>query len=259
MSQLFKAIVIDDEPAARRLMKSLLEEYAQVVTVVAEAGNGREAITKIEELRPDLIFLDIQMPDLTGFEVLERLTHKPNVIFTTAYEQYAIKAFENFSIDYLLKPVKEDELNAAINKFKTLHYTSAAPDTSGQINLLLSQLGKNQSAGFRERFLIRQGQKMISVNTDQVAFFLASNKLNYIITKEKQKFMIDHTLEEVEHMVDPKKFFRANRQLILSQDVVKAIYPWFKGKLKVDVSVPAEEDVLISREKATAFKEWMGG
>src|SRR5215510_1903922 len=103
MNQVFKTILIDDEPAARRLMKSLLQEHADVVKVIDEAGNGQEAIQKIEEQKPDLIFLDIQMPDLTGFEVIEKLHHKPNIIFTTAYEQYAIKAFETFSIDYLLK------------------------------------------------------------------------------------------------------------------------------------------------------------
>src|SRR6266536_1658859 len=102
MKERFKAIVIDDEPAARRLMKSLLQEYEAVVEIIGEASNGKEAITKIEELKPDLIFLDLQMPDLTGFEVLDRLQRKPTVIFTTAYEQYAIKAFETFSIDYLL-------------------------------------------------------------------------------------------------------------------------------------------------------------
>ena len=98
MNQLFKAIVIDDEPAARRLMKSLLAEYKDIIHVIDEAGNGREAIRKIEEFQPDIIFLDIQMPDLTGFEVIEQLTCKPNIIFTTAYEQYAIRAFETFSI-----------------------------------------------------------------------------------------------------------------------------------------------------------------
>ena len=118
MNQLYKAIVIDDEPAARRLMKNLLQEYSDIVTVIAEAGNGREAIEKIEELNPDLIFLDIQMPDLTGFEVIEKLSRKPNIIFTTAYEQYAIKAFETFSIDYLLKPIKEERLKQSIEKLK---------------------------------------------------------------------------------------------------------------------------------------------
>lgn len=110
MNQVFKALVIDDEPAARRLMKSLLQDYTDIVEVIGEAGTGTEAIQLIEQLHPDLVFLDIQMPDLTGFEVLERLQHKPNVIFTTAYEQYAIKAFDNFSVDYLLKPIKEERL-----------------------------------------------------------------------------------------------------------------------------------------------------
>ena len=118
MNQLFKAIVIDDEPAARRLMKSLLNSHQDVVEDIGEAGNGREAITKIQELRPDVIFLDIQMPDLTGFEVIEQLDVKPNIIFTTAYEQYAIKAFETFSIDYLLKPIKEERLEQSIAKLK---------------------------------------------------------------------------------------------------------------------------------------------
>ncbi|MBC6490358.1 LytR/AlgR family response regulator transcription factor [Flavihumibacter stibioxidans] len=255
-----KLLIVEDEKLLAGQLTNMVMRIDPAAEVVARTNSIRSTVQWLRSnAMPDLILMDIELADGQCFEIFNQVPVSTPVIFTTAYDEYTLKAFKVNSIDYLLKPVKEDELNAAINKFKTLHYTSAVPDTSGQINLLLSQLGKNQSAGFRERFLIRQGQKMISVNTDQVAFFLASNKLNFIITKEKQKFMIDHTLEEVEHMVDPKKFFRANRQLILSQDVVKAIYPWFKGKLKVDVSVPAEEDVLISREKATAFKEWMGG
>ena len=127
----YKAIVIDDEPAARRLMKSLLQEHEETVVVIDEAGNGGEALRKIEELKPDLIFLDIQMPDLTGFEVLERLHHKPNVIFTTAYEQYAIKAFDSFSIDYLLKPIKEERLEQSIRKLKQFGRLNQSIDIPG--------------------------------------------------------------------------------------------------------------------------------
>src|SRR5689334_1335908 len=131
MNQVFKAIVIDDEPAARRLMKNLLLEHNDTIEVIAEAGTGKEAIAKIEELKPELIFLDIQMPDLTGFEVIEKLTHKPNIIFTTAYEQYAIKAFETFSIDYLLKPIKEERLQQSIDKLKRFGRTEVPIDVSG--------------------------------------------------------------------------------------------------------------------------------
>src|ERR1041384_5173349 len=143
MNPLYRAIVIDDEPAARRLMKNLLEEHADVVGVIAEAGSGEEAVQKIEELNPDLIFLDIQMPDLTGFEVIEQLVHKPNIIFTTAYEQYAIKAFETFSIDYLLKPIKEERLQQSIGKLKQFGKVDSSIDITG-----LQQIGR---ASCRER------------------------------------------------------------------------------------------------------------
>ena len=113
MNPRFKAIIIDDEPAARRLLKSMLSSNAEWVEVLAEATNGTEAIKMINESRPDLVFLDIQMPDYTGFEVLEKIEYQPNVIFTTAYEQYAIRAFESFSIDYLLKPVREERLQSS--------------------------------------------------------------------------------------------------------------------------------------------------
>src|ERR1700741_5537111 len=112
-------------------MKNLLQEHKDIVEVIAEAGSGGEAISKIEELKPDLIFLDIQMPDLTGFEVIEKLIHKPNIIFTTAYEQYAIKAFETFSIDYLLKPIKEERLQQSIGKLKQFGKLVAPIDVSG--------------------------------------------------------------------------------------------------------------------------------
>src|SRR5215510_9520116 len=131
MKEKFKAILIDDEPAARRLMKNLLQEHEAVVEVIGEASNGREAISKIEELKPDLIFLDIQMPDLTGFEVIGQLSYRPNIIFTTAYEQYAIKAFETFSIDYLLKPIKEERLYQSIEKLKQFGRLNHSIDVPG--------------------------------------------------------------------------------------------------------------------------------
>lgn len=153
MNQLFKAIVIDDEPAARRLMKSLLNSHQDVVEVIGEAGNGREAIAKIQELRPDVIFLDIQMPDLTGFEVIEQLEIKPNIIFTTAYEQYAIKAFETFSIDYLLKPIKEERLEQSIAKLKQFGRLAQPFDLSGLQEIIrqFRRPQKSYSAAYQNR------------------------------------------------------------------------------------------------------------
>src|SRR5882672_8787316 len=126
-------------------MKNLLEDYRDLVEVVDEAGNGREAIDKIEGLKPDLIFLDIQMPDLTGFEVIEKLVHKPNIIFTTAYEQYAIKAFETFSIDYLLKPIKEERLQQRIDRLKRFGRRDPPSDIIGP------EQGTQRSKGRQKR------------------------------------------------------------------------------------------------------------
>src|SRR6218665_1827459 len=157
MSQLYKAIVVDDEPAARRLMKNMLQDHPDTIQVVAEAGTGQEAVRQIEELQPDLIFLDIQMPDLTGFEVIERLTHKPNIIFTTAYEQYAIKAFETFSIDYLLKPIKEERLEQSIDKLKQFGKFNQSLDMKG-LQQIIDRIRKPQKA---TALTIRTGDRII--------------------------------------------------------------------------------------------------
>src|SRR5687767_4414449 len=178
MNPQFKVIVVDDEPAARRLMKHLLEEYNDVITIVAEAGNGREAIQKINELKPDLVFLDIQMPDLTGFEVLEQLNHKPNVIFTTAYEQYAIKAFESFSIDYLLKPIKEERLQQSIGKLQQFGRLNQSINISG-LQEIIRQFQAPQKA---TALPIRTGDRIVLVRFEQIAFLEAQDKYVFIHT-----------------------------------------------------------------------------
>src|SRR6478736_10454481 len=164
MNQLFKTIVIDDEPAARRLMKNLLQEHSDVVEVIGEASNGREAIEKIEKLRPDLIFLDIQMPDLTGFEVIEQLNEKPNIIFTTAYEQYAIKAFETFSIDYLLKPIREERLQQSIAKLKKFGKADSPIDISG-LQQIIQQFRTPQKA---TALPIKTGDRIILLRFENI-------------------------------------------------------------------------------------------
>lgn len=224
MSQLFKAIVIDDEPAARRLMKSLLEEYAQVVTVVAEAGNGREAITKIEELRPDLIFLDIQMPDLTGFEVLEQLTHKPNVIFTTAYEQYAIKAFENFSIDYLLKPIKEERLQQSIDKLKQFGRLNQTLD----INSLQDIIRQLQAPQKATALPIKTGDRITLLRYENIAYLEAQDKYVYVFTTDGQKHLTDQSLTTLSEKLP--QFYRIQKSYIINKDKIKEMHRHFNSR-----------------------------
>ena len=174
--------MIDDEPAARRLMKNLLTPYQDIVVVIDEAGNGREAIEKIEALKPDLIFLDIQMPDLTGFEVIEKLSHKPSIIFTTAYEQYAIKAFETFSIDYLLKPIKEERLEQSIQKLKSFGRISNTIDISGLQEIIRQfQLPAKASA-----LPIKTGDRIILLRYENIVYMEAQDKYVYIYNRWKQ-------------------------------------------------------------------------
>ena len=225
MNQLFKAIVIDDEPAARRLMKSLLLEYKDVVEVVAEAGNGREAIAKIEELKPDVIFLDIQMPDLTGFEVVDQLKVKPNIIFTTAYEQYAIKAFETFSIDYLLKPIKEERLEQSIAKLKQFGRLAAPIDVVG-LQEIIRQFQTPQKAS---ALPIKTGDRINLVKFENISYMEASDKYVFIFTTDGQKHLTDQSLITLIAKLPPQ-FFRIQKSYIINKDRIKEMHRHFNGR-----------------------------
>ena len=225
MNPVYKAIVIDDEPAARRLMKNLLQEYSSLVEVVAEAGTGQEAIRQIEELHPDLIFLDIQMPDLTGFEVLERLTHKPNIIFTTAYEQYAIKAFETFSIDYLLKPIKEERLEQSMEKLKRFGRLNATIDVPGLQEIIRQIQAPRQATALS----IRTGDRIILLRYEQVIYLEAQDKYVYIYTGDGQKHLTDQSLTSLAEKLPPQ-FFRIQKSYLINKDKIKEMHRHFNGR-----------------------------
>lgn len=225
MSQLFKAIVVDDEPAARRLMRNLLQEYITVVEVIDEAGNGYNAIEKIDSLKPDLVFLDIQMPDLTGFEVIEKLKHKPNIIFTTAYEQYAIKAFETFSIDYLLKPIKEERLEMAINKLREFGKASTAIDVPG-LQQIINQLRAPQKA---TALPIKTGDRIILIRFEQISYLEANDKYVYVHTADGHKHLTDQTLTALEEKL-PSQFYRIQKSFIINKEKIREMHKHFNGR-----------------------------
>ncbi len=225
MNQLFKAIVIDDEPAARRLMKSLLLEHKDIVEVIAEAGNGREAIQKIEELKPDLIFLDIQMPDLTGFEVIEQLTQKPNIIFTTAYEQYAIKAFETFSIDYLLKPIKEERIQQSMEKLKQFGRLNQALNING-LQEIIRQFQAPQKA---TALPIKTGDRITLVRYENIAYLEAQDKYVFVFTADGQKHLTDQSLTALSEKM-PAQFHRIHKSYIINKDKIKEMHRHFNSR-----------------------------
>ncbi len=225
MSRLFKAIIIDDEPAARRLMKSLLAEHIDAIEVIDEAGSGREALKKIEELQPDVIFLDIQMPDLTGFEVLEQLEKKPNVIFTTAYEQYALKAFEIFSLDYLLKPIKEERLAQSIERLKQVGKSNTNIDMKG-LQEVIQQLKMPKKA---TALPIKTGDRINLIRFETISYLEANDKYVFIHTTDGQKFLTDQSLTTMEEKL-PEQFYRVQKSYILNKDAIKEMHKHFNGR-----------------------------
>ncbi|MES1218079.1 MAG: LytTR family DNA-binding domain-containing protein [Bacteroidota bacterium] len=225
MNPLYNAIIIDDEPAARRLMKNLLGEHRAIVNVISEAGNGRDAIQKIEELKPDLIFLDIQMPDLTGFEVIEKLSYKPNIIFTTAYEQYAIKAFETFSIDYLLKPIKEERLQQSIEKLKQFGRLNQSVDVT-DLQEIIRQFKAPQKA---TALPIRTGDRITLLRFENIVYMQAEDKYVFVFTNDGQKHLTDQSLQALSEKL-PAQFYRIQKSYIINKEKIKEMHRHFNGR-----------------------------
>jgi len=225
MNHPYKAIVIDDEPAARRLIKSLLQEHSQVVEIIGEAGNGREALAAIESLKPDLIFLDIQMPDLNGFELVEQLSYHPNIIFTTAYEQYAIKAFDTFSIDYLLKPIKEERLHQSIGKLKQFGRLNQGLDMPGLQDIIKQFKVPHKATALP----IKTGDRITLLRFENIIYLEAQDKYVYIFNSDNQKFLTDQSLTALEEKL-PTQFFRIQKSYIINKEKIKELHRHFNGR-----------------------------
>ena len=184
---------------------------------------------------------------------------KSTIIFTTAYDEFALKAFKVNSIDYLLKPIRKEDLTKALDKFKALKATNNPSDSAFNIDKLINELRQSQSPNsYRERFLVKQGQRFITLDTQDVAFFFTEDRVNFIKTKGGQKFIVDYTLDELETQLDPSLFFRLNRQIIAQAKSIDSMQPYFNGKLKIQLKPVFAEEVLVSREKASEFKAWLG-
>lgn len=252
-----KLLVVEDEQLLARQLIKLVKELRSDAEFAGQTNSIESTVEWLtQNEKPDLILMDIELADGQCFSIFQRVEISSPVIFTTAYDEFALKAFTVNSIDYLLKPIKKEDLQRAFNKYDLFNYDKR----SAYLTSIKSFVEKMASTPiqYRERFLVKQGQKMLSIPIEDIAFFSAKNTLNFIHTKSKQKFVIDYTLDEIEEMVQPNDFFRANRQFILSHDIIKEIHTWFNGKLKIEINIPLDEEIVISREKASMFKEWMG-
>lgn len=253
-----QVLIVEDELLLAKRLQKLIKGIDPDIIVCGITHSIQETLEWLStQPLPDLIFMDIELADGQCFEIFEQIELNTPVIFTTAYDEYAIKAFKVNSVDYLLKPVKEEELQQAIRKFRL----SAAPQPgAATVAAWLAQLktAPHTDSIYRERFLVKQGQKLVSIPLQEVAYLFSENKFTFLRTFDNRKFILDYSLEELETSLSPRDFFRVNRQFILHQRSVTAIHNWFNQKLKVDVMPSIDEAIVISRDKANAFKVWMG-
>jgi len=248
-----KILIIEDENlAARRLIK-LVKELLPEAEIF---GNLDTIVASVEWLKnnqePDLIFLDIQLADGISFEIFEKIKINSPIIFCTAFDQYAIKAFKLNSIDYLLKPIDPEELEHAISKFQS---GKKVPSISlDQIKSLLQPVQKV----YKNRFLVKLGERIQTVDIQEIGFFYSEDKVTLLQTRGGKKYIIDYTLDEVEEMIDPELFFRLNRKYISAIHAIKEVFTYSNSRLKIHLENCNDNDILISRERMGPFKSWLG-
>jgi two-component system response regulator LytT len=253
-------IIEDEKPAARLLQRKLEKLNIQVGVMLHSVEESIEWFSKNEH--PDLIFLDIQLSDGLSFEIFEKVDIKSAIIFTTAYDEYALKAFKLNSIDYLLKPIDEDDLEVAISKFKT---RLPIPITIGKENTLqldfeqIKQMFQNPfDKNFKTRFTVKIGQHLKVISTDEIECFFSENKGTYIHTFDNRNYLIESTLEILEQELDAKQFYRISRKFIIPLKSIKEIVVYSNSRLKVILPSYKEDEVIVSREKVSDFKAWIG-
>ena len=221
-------IIIDDEVLARKRLKKLLIPYADRIEIIGEADNGASGLDLAETKRPDFIFLDIQMPVLNGFEMLPRLTYQPYIIFTTAYDEYAIQAFETNSIDYLLKPIRSERLAITVEKMFGVHKKATQKLwQQDQLETLIASLKPNKSL---RTITVQNRDKMTIVNLKEVALFQSEDKLTVMQTVDGKRHLLTHSLNQLEQKL-PDHFIRLNRSAIVNEDEILEVRKGFNGKL----------------------------
>ena len=248
-----KVLIFEDEKLASERLEDLLKELRPGAEIVAAIKSVEAGVLWLQNNdQPDLIISDIQLLDGTSFEIFSQVALECQVIFTTAYDQYAIKAFEVNSVDYLLKPIQSEKLENALKKYEN-KATGQSPLDIEQIKSLL----QTDQQTYKSRFLVKVGQKIQAIPVEKTAYFFTRDKLTYIVTFENKKLPVDHTLEEVDGMLNPSHFFRINRKFIVHFDAVGDIHPYFKGRLKLSLNPPIDEEIVISTEKTPSFKKWL--
>ena len=248
-------IIIEDEKPAARLLQRKVEKLGLKVTKMLHSVE--ESITWFQNnSHPDLIFLDIQLSDGLSFELFEQMDIKSAVIFTTAFDEYALRAFKLNSIDYLLKPIDEDELSTAISKFKNQFQknTISSLDFEAIKRMLVNPIEKE----YKTRFSVKIGQQIKVISIDEIECFYSENKGTYIHTLDNRNYLTDVTLEVLETEINPKDFYRVSRKFIISLKAIKEIQMYSNSRLKISLTSYSEDEIIVARERVSEFKNWIG-
>ncbi|MEO8147065.1 MAG: LytTR family DNA-binding domain-containing protein [Bacteroidia bacterium] len=248
-------IIEDEEPAAKRLQEMLatIDNQVNVLNVIVSIKSAVKWFAEHE--MPDLIFMDINLADGNSFEIFKSVEIKTPIIFITAYDQYALDAFKVNSVDYLLKPIKKNQLAAAIEKYKQ-HHLKQSP--AANYSKLLELLNPGHKT-YQQRIIIRYGENIKAVPVDHVAYFYTEEKYNFLTTLDKISYPIDMNLDEVESIINPKTFFRINRQFIININAIEKMTAYSKSRVKLALNPPSPIETIVSTERSPNFKFWLTG
>lgn len=245
-----RAIIVEDEKLTAERLEKLVYKHTNVL-IEANLYSTKSAIEWLKNnTLPDVIFLDIQLGDGTGFDVLDSIDAYPHVIFTTAFDQYVLKAFKHNSLDYLLKPVKPEDLQAAVQKLDKVRSTTSASTAFDHLNASIFKK-------YKRKFLVKIGLKYRSVSIDEISYFHSQDSITYLRSKEGNSWIIDHSLDDLDALIDPQFFFRINRHMIVKEDQINSIDSYFNSRLSLELIPAFNEDAIVSREKVKAFKHWL--
>ena len=249
-----KAVIIEDEAVASQKLERMLSQVASDIQVIARLQSVEESIEWFSlNAAPDVVFMDIHLADGSAFSIFDKVQISCPVVFTTAYDEYALKAFEVNSIDYLLKPINQKYLERAVLKLRSL--TTTKTDNTEMISSVLAAFRQTKMV-YKSNFLIPHKDKFIPLAIDRIACFYTENKMVKIITDDHQVFNMDSSLEELYTQLDPSQFFRANRQFIVSHKAIKDISVWFGSKVSINLFVTVPEKIIVSKARVAEFKTW---
>lgn len=257
-----KVLIIEDEELAVKKLRKTLAIVDSSAEVVGIADSIQSSVTWLENNpSPDLILMDIELSDGQSFEIFDKVDVKSTVIFTTSYDEFALKAFKVNSVDYLLKPIQKEDLLIALDKFEKMKNLYGGSNGNAPLNMdsLVKELQqKLQPKEYRKRFLVKHAQKLVSIEVDDITYFYSDGRLNFFKTLDNKKFVVDYTMDELEDMLDPEKYFRISRSFYVSIASVDQIHDYFGNRLLLHLKPVVDKEALVSREKVTDFKKWLG-